>query len=235
MKNRPSEASLRLNARVAGLAYILIIVIAMLSVSLVDSRLIVGGNNAATTDNIIAHGLLFRAGIASMLAMYAGVLVLSLALYLILRTVSAELALLALLFRSAEAILGGATVLLSFIILLLASGSAPATALGPEALHALVGMFVDVRAAALDIVLVFVGVGGSLYCYLFFVSRSIPRWLAAWGVFSYLSMLVLAFVSIVLPEHPAVLESVLYSAGALFELTIGLWLLFKGVNAVQLA
>ncbi|HKI99700.1 MAG TPA: DUF4386 domain-containing protein [bacterium] len=234
MKNRPSEASLRLNARVAGLAYILIIVIAMLSVSLVDSRLIVGGNNAATTDNIIAHGLLFRAGIASMLAMYAGVLVLSLALYLILRTVSAELALLALLFRSAEAILGGATVLLSFIILLLASGGA-SSALGPEALHALVGMFVDVRAAALDIVLVFVGVGGSLYCYLFFVSRSIPRWLAAWGVFSYLSMLVLAFVSIVLPEHPAVLESVLYSAGALFELTIGLWLLFKGVNAVQLA
>ena len=234
MKNRPSEASLRLNARVAGLAYILIIVIAMLSVSLVDSRLIVGGNNAATTDNIIAHGLLFRAGIASMLAMYAGVLVLSLALYLILRTVSAELALLALLFRSAEAILGGATVLLSFIILLLASGGA-SSALGPEALHALVGMFVDVRAAALDIVLVFVGVGGSLYCYLFFVSRSIPRWLAAWGVFSYLSMLVLAFVSIVLPDHPAALESVLYSAGGLFELTIGLWLLFKGVNAVQLA
>lgn len=235
MTSGTDAASRRRHARVAGLAYILIIVVAALSVNGVDARLIVPGDPAATAGNLLAHAALFRAGTAGVLAMYAGVLVLAWALYVVLRPVSRGLALLALLFRAGEAVLGGASVLISVMLLLLVTGGGDAAALAPDALHALVGLFVGARAAALDIVLVFVGVGGTIYCWLFLVSRCIPWPLAAWGVFSYGSMLALAFVSLLWPDHPATPEAVLYGAGALFELAIGLWLLIRGVAPVPAA
>jgi len=46
-------------------------------------------------------------------------------------------------------------------------------------------------------------------------------------------MLSLALVSILFPNHPLMLEHVLYGVGALFELVFGLWLVFKGVDLQQ--
>ena len=46
-------------------------------------------------------------------------------------------------------------------------------------------------------------------------------------------MLLLSLISILFPDVPGIIEIVLYGAGTLFELTIGLWLVIKGVN-VQL-
>lgn len=66
--------------------------------------------------------------------------------------------------------------------------------------------------------------------YLFYVSKYVPRILAGWGIFTYLSMLILSTVSILFHNHPEMIEIVLYSVGGLFELIFGLWLLIKGVN-----
>jgi hypothetical protein len=233
MTNRTSEASPRIYARVAGFAYLLIIIIAMLNESFIDAKLIVSGNDAATANNIMANDLLFRIGIAGVLILYTSVVVLSWALYVILKTVDKNLALLAMLFRSGEAILGGATVLLSFVVLLLLNGKGYSTVFETEQLQALAGLFLNVRTAGLDIVLIFVGLGGTIFCYLFFKSRYVPRILAAWGIFTYLSMLVLSFVSILLPNHPVMIETVLYAFGGGFELIFGFWLLIRGVNVQQ--
>jgi hypothetical protein len=92
-----------------------------------------------------------------------------------------------------------------------------------------------VRTAGLDIVLVFIGLGATVFCYLLFKSKYIPKPLATWGIFTYLSMLSLALVSILFPNHPLMLEYVLYGVGALFELVLGLWLVFKGVDLQQWA
>jgi hypothetical protein len=43
-------------------------------------------------------------------------------------------------------------------------------------------------------------------------------------------MLILSFVNILLPNLPEMIAIVLYTPGALFEIIIGLWLLFKGVD-----
>jgi hypothetical protein len=56
---------------------------------------------------------------------------------------------------------------------------------------------------------------------------------AAWGIFTYLSMLFLGLVSILFPNHPLMLEVVLYGVGGSFELVLGLWLVFKGVDLQQ--
>ncbi len=233
MTHFSTETSPLVYARIAGFLYIFIIMIGVLNGIFIDTSLIVPGNDTATAGNILANDLLFRAGVASILILYACVVVLSWALYVILRTVNKDLALLALLLRSAEAVLGGATVLVSFIVLALLNGEGYSGVFGTEQLHALVRSFLDVRTAGLDIVLVFVGLGGAVFGYLFFKAKYVPRVLAAWGIFTYLSMVMLGLVSILFPDHPVMIETVLYSLGGLFELIFGFWLLVKGVDVQQ--
>jgi hypothetical protein len=179
----------------------------------------------------MANEMRFRISVASEIMMYALVVLLSLALYVILKTVNKNLALLALLWRLGEAIIGGGVTVLSGLIpLLLLNGEA---ALETEQLQALVGLFLDVRSAGLDVVLMFIGMGGTVFCYLFFKSKCVPRILAAWGMLTYFSMLILSFVSILSPDLPGAVRMAFYVPGGLFEIIFGLWLLIKGVNQEQ--
>jgi hypothetical protein len=231
MTNNTVDATLQKAARVAGLAYVLIIVLAILKVNFLESNLIVSGNDAATTNNIMANELLFRIGVVSEIIMFLLVVILSLALYVILKTVNKNLALAALLFRFGETIIGAVVTVLSGLIPLLLLNSE--AVFETEQLQALVGLFLNLRIAGLDIVLIFVGLGGTVFCYLFFKSKYVPGILAAWGIFTYLSMLVLALINILLPNRPEIIEIVLFALGTFFELIFGFWLLFKGVNVQQ--
>lgn len=139
MTNSTPDASPLVYARVAGAAYLVIIIVALLNVSFIDSKLIVSGNDAATAANILANQSLFRVGIVLVLIIYTGVVVAAWALYVLLRTVSKSLALLALLFRSGEAVIGAGTALTSFMVLDLLTGNCPASAFEPEQSHALAG------------------------------------------------------------------------------------------------
>lgn len=227
-------ASVTRSARIAGAVYLLIMVLALVTVDMLDSTLIVAGDAATTASNLMASDSLFRAGIVGTLLLYASVVVLAGLLYTVLESVDAELALLAMLLRVAEGVLGATSALISLAVALLMDGVRETSAADASRAVDVVGLLVDWRHAALDVVLVFVGLGGTLFCYLFYKSRYVPRWLAAWGVFTYLSMLGLALLSIVVPDHPLLLETLLYGAGGLFELVFGAWLLVKAVDLGQL-
>jgi len=222
------DKSLLVYARVAGLAYVVVIMLGIFSVSYIDSNILVPGNDAETVDNIMNNELRFRISIASEIIMYVLVVLLAHALYVILKTVNRNLALLAMLWRIGEAIVGaGVAVLTGFIPLLLLNGKA---ALEQDQLQALVGLFLQLRSAGLDVVLIFIGMGGTVFCYLFFTSKYVPRILAVWGMITYLSMLILALVSILSPSLPESVKMIFYAPGGLFEVIIGLWLLIKGVK-----
>jgi hypothetical protein len=222
------EFSHQFYARLAGAAYLLIIIIALLATGFADAQLVIPGDDAATVKNIMANDFLFRISVVGILIMYAIVVILAWALYILLKTAHKNLALLGLMLRTSEAVLGAATVLISFFVLSLVNDYT--NKFETEQLQALVGLFLSVRTAGLDIVLIFVGLGGMLFCYLFYTSRAIPRLLAAWGILTYLSMLLLGTISILFPGHPIWIESVSYSSGGLFELVIGIWLLIFGVK-----
>ena len=228
MTNHTTVASQFIYARVAGLSYLITIVLGIFSVNFIASSLIVPGDGAATISNIVSNEMLFRIGIASEIMMYVLVILLSLALYVVLKSVNKNLALLALLWRVAEAIIGGATTVLSGIIPLLLLNSE--AVFETEQLQALVGLFLDVRGAGLDIVLIFIGMGGTIFCYLFYKSKYVPRTLAVWGILTYLTMLILSFASILLPNITETTKMIFYAPGGLFEIIFGLWLLIKGVN-----
>ena len=228
MTNLTTVASQFNYARVAGLSYLITIMLGIFSVNFIASSLIVPGDGAATISNIVSNEMLFRIGIASEILMYVLVILLSLALYVVLKSVNRNLALLALLWRVTEAIIGGATTVLSGLIPLLLLNSE--TVFETEQLQALVGLFLDVRGAGLDIVLIFIGMGGTIFCYLFYKSRYVPRTLAVWGILTYLTMLILSFASILLPNITETTKMIFYAPGGLFEIIFGLWLLIKGVN-----
>jgi hypothetical protein len=121
-------------------------------------------------------------------------------------------------------------VLMSFIVLQLLNGGGFSTAFETEQLQALVGLFLNVRTAGLNIVIVFLCVGTVIFCYLFFKSRYVPRILAGFGIFSFSLMFIYSFVNILLPNHPAVIQIVCWPPAILFEVIFGLWLIFKGIK-----
>ena len=227
MTNHTVDTSQHKAARTAGFLYLIIIVTSLLSMVLIESRLVVPGDDAATFNNIVANELLFRIGALYDLVMFASVVGLAVALYIVLKPVSKNLALLAMSWRLGEAILGGVTVFVSSVVVLLVAGNGYLSVFSAEQLRALVALFLGVRAAGLNVVIVFLCLGTIVFCYLFYKSRYIPRWLAIWGMLSFLLMLIQSFAGMLVRGNSLI---VFGAPAILFEIFIGLWLLFKGIN-----
>jgi hypothetical protein len=219
--------SSRRYARIAGLSYIVTIFLGIFSVNYIESNLIIPGDDAATLHNIVSNEFLFRVGVASEILMYLLVILLAFSLYVVLKSIDKNLAFLALLWRMGEAVIGSATIVLSGLIpiLLIKSGSV----FEPEKLQILVKLFLDLRSSGLDIVLIFIGMGGTIFCYLFYKSGYIPKILAVWGILTYLIMLILSFSSILTPISDTI-KLAFYTPGGLFELLLGFWLLIKSIK-----
>lgn len=221
--------------KVAGLTYLIIIVIGVLHSVFIDTRLIILEDINLTISNIVANEFLFRFGLVSILILYIIVIILSVSLYLILKSVNKNLALLAMVFRIGEALLGVTTVYFGFGILGLLHGQFNMLPIENAQLTVMVGALLDAQSSGLYMVLMLVGIGGTIFLYLFYRSSSIPVIISAWGIFTYISMIILSFLSILLPALPDIVEIVLFGSGTLFELTIGFWLLIKGVDFHQLS
>ncbi len=219
-----------LYARVAGFSYLATILLGIFSVNLITAKLIVPGDIAKTISNISSNSWLFRFGVASEFMMYALVILLAHALFVVLKSVNQNLALLALLWRLTEAIVGSALTVASGILPLLLMDTG--AALEDNQLHALVDSLLTVRSAGLDVVLLFIGLGGTIFCYLFWKSHLVPRILAAWGMLTYLSMLILSMTSLLIPIDEST-KLIFFAPGGLFEIVFGLWLLVKGVAVAE--
>jgi hypothetical protein len=89
------DKSQRTAARIAGLAFPISFAIVVAVNFGIFARLIVSGNPAETARNILARETLFRVGIAGNMVYCVGVVVLLTALYVILKPINQNLALLA--------------------------------------------------------------------------------------------------------------------------------------------
>jgi Domain of unknown function (DUF4386) len=237
MTDQTADSSLGRTARIAGFIFLFIVISYTLSWIFVYSRLIAAGNVSAIASNILANPALFRIGIASDLLIVVSGIVLTVALYIILKPVNRNLALFALCLKMADAVLAAATVSLSFLALQMLTGEAFLTAGNPEHVQDLVGLFLSLHATAATIPLVFTSLGFIVFFYLFFKSKYIPGILAGFGIFSYALLFLYSFVTI-LGAKPATallgnFDLICFAPSCLFELTIGLWLLVKGVNVRQ--
>jgi len=226
MSNSTTNNTQRLAARFAGFAYFAVIVIGMFNGLGLMPSIQVEGDLAATVNNIAANEMLFRTSIVLELAMYGLVILLAHTLYLTIKPINSVLALLASFFRLAEGIVGALLVILNIAALVLVSN---ATAFEPEQIQTLVGLFLDVKDLGLNIVLFLMGFGATIFCYLFFVSRYVPRILAGWGIITYIVMFLGSVIVLLFPQYTETVQ-MSFMPGSIFEMLFGLWLLIRSVD-----
>lgn len=210
------------SAKTAGLAYLLIIVSSIIAMILGPYKLMVEGNNPATISNIESNQLLFRMGATYDLLMFIGVIILSVALHNVLKTVNKSVSQTALYSRIGEALIGSLTVVCSIGILIMMNSDHSS-----EEINKITAFIFEIKHVLLNIVYAYLGFGSILFCFLFYKSRYIPRFLAAFGILAFalvfgesIAVLLFSVKSTVFTGAPAIL----------FEITIGLWLMIKGVN-----
>ncbi len=232
---RIADASQHKAARVAGFLFLFSLIIPLLNWTFVLSKLIVTENVIATANNIIADELLFRIGITIELIMSVGLIVLALALYIILKPVNKNLALLALLWKLVEATIVAAIVLVSLIALQVLKGDEYLIAFTPEQLKVPVGLILNAHYAIFSLPMVFLGLDMIVFSYLFFKSEYIPRILAGFGILSFALIFIHALMYILAPNYAAIPinQIIFYAPSSLFEIIIGIWLLSKGLKVQQ--
>jgi predicted aconitase with swiveling domain len=222
-----NDRTMAIYARIAGLSFLFAQLFAVLFVVYVMKDIVVLGDDAATVENVVKNEMRFRVGVAGEIVVYAVVIPLSLALYVILKRVNKNLALLALLLRTAEAILGALIAMLAGVIpLLLLDGEA---AFGRQYMEALTGLFFQVREGW-DVVAIFYGAGGAIFCYLLFKAKCIPRIISAWGLVANLIILIKAPINIIMPDFAQSTMMMSWAFSGSFEVVIGTWLLIWGVD-----
>lgn len=224
MHPHPEELSPQAWARLGGALYLLVMA-AYLGGVAIASPFVVRGDALATARLIASGETLYRTGLALQLCASWGTVLLAGALYGLLRPVAPTLALLALLWRTAEATLGGVAAVVSFIALENLRQLAQAASGGPA--PALAPLLTAGYSAAFHVALVFFSAGSGLFFRLLMRTRHVPRPLAAWGLAASALVAMLSFQQLVRPT----LSSWLVAAWApIFaaEIGTGLWLLMRG-------
>lgn len=125
--------------------------------------------------------------------------------------------------------MGGAFILMKFAAFAVVENEGLLAAFSDTQRIDLMGFFSHLYGNAVFFLLVPMAFGGALFFALFFRARFIPRWLAAWGVVTYVVIGCLATTIITVPsvqEH----AMLFFLPGALFELVVALWLLFVGID-----
>lgn len=206
--------------RVAGLAYLLTTTAALLTWILVDSVLLDPDSVRQSVLNIASHQDLFRAGLVGDLVMFAADVLLIVSLYITVRSVDNNLALLGLLWRSGAITLGTVAVLMAFIAL---------DVVGGDAAPALGALFLMARESAYVLVVVFISLGSLVFSYLFFKSNLVPQGLSAFGLLAYAILLAGGLATLFLPQYAAQIQ-LSYALALAYELIMGLWLLILGIN-----
>ena len=226
------DESRRKAANAVGFAYLFALVPAIFAEFYVRAQLVVFDNAAQTALNIVAHERLFRMGIASNLTVFAVDVVLITALYVVLKPINRRLALLAAGWGLVETAILVVVTLSDFDVLRILSGADYLQAFEANRLQSLARLSIGAHHDVYNVGLVFAGLRSTAFCYLWFKSGFIPKALAAWGVFASFLMGAFAFAFIIVPELAKVVTAAIYGGPIfVFELTMGFWLLLKGLRS----
>lgn len=211
------------NARIAGFTFLFYIAVGI-SGLILSSRASAGEGVAAKLAAMAQHATAVRVVIVFGLLECFSALVLGVTLYAITREQDRDLAMLALVCRAAEGLLGATGIPRTLSLLWLATASGTA-AVDPAAANAL-GAYLLRGGVAFSAI--FFAVGSALFSWLLLRGRMIPVPLAWLGVVASLLLVV------VLPLQLAgfvggLVTSLVWLPMLAFEVPLALWLLIKGV------
>lgn len=187
------------------------------------------GDAAKTASNILANERLYRIGITNNITTFAIDVVLIWALYVLLRPVNRNLALLAVFFRLVETTIPCVAIIHYYVAMQFVSGADHLKAFDSNQMQA-PSILHDTYALTFIVVAIFLGLGSTIFNYLLLRSGYIPKTLAAWGIFSSLLLLISQFVIIIFPEVEKTIIPACYAPIVIDEIVLGFWLLIKGAN-----
>jgi hypothetical protein len=152
------------------------------------------------------------------------------AFYELLKTVDRSLALLGALLRVADGAILAVTTFAGLITLRLLSGAAYLHSIPVDQLESLARVATSARGLAFYVGFVFLGLGSTIFAYLLFKSRYVPRILAGWGIFASI-LLAGGSLGVILSSWFADHLSMAFMVPMFFyEVPLGVWLLTKGVR-----
>jgi hypothetical protein len=219
-------------ARIAGLLYLLVAVFYGFA-HFFRVSLTVPGDATATVNNIIASEGLFRISFVSGLIGQTLFILLGLALYVLLKPVNKNIALLMVIFVLVSVPIAMLNLLNQFAALLLLSGADYLKAFETDQLHALGMLFLNVLDHGTLIAQIFWGIWLLPLGYLVFKSGFLPRILGVLLMAAAFGYLVGSLASFLFPNYDEIIELVYYEP-AIAEISFCLWLLIRGVNQAKL-
>lgn len=222
-------ASPAFKARIAGVAYLITILIGIFGEAFVRGKLIVSGDAAATAANLLAHEPLFRFGFA--LNLLPAYLVVTVIFFDLFKPVNRNINVLAAFCALVGTAVGTLNSLFELAPLMVLKGEPYLGVFKPEQLQALALLFLKLRAQGFNICLVFFGYYCVLIGYLIFRSAFLPRTLGVLMALAGFSYLVSSFAAFLSPDFAAHVALYILPLGLLGEGSLTLWLLIAGVNA----
>jgi len=221
------STSIQTYARVAGVLFLLSMVGGFFGEFYAPSRLIVSADAAATAKNIIVSNSLFRVGFASYLVEAVCDIALSLIMYVLLRPVQKNLALLAAFFGLVSTAVFAVAELFYFAPSLILGGADYLKSFSPDQLNALALLSLKMYGLGGGIFMVFYGLATGLRGYLIYRSGYLPKTL---GVLMALAGLGFITNNFVLVLSPAYASDLLLLPMFLAGLSLTVWMLVKGVD-----
>ena len=217
-------------ARLCGVLYLYIIVAGIFAELFVRSRLIVSTDAAATAGNIMANEELFRIGFSGELLHLTFDVAVAVILYVLLRPVDRNIALLAALMRFACDIILAVASLSHFVALRLYDDSGYLDAFSPDQLHTLALFALKLHGDGYAISLTFFSFACLALGYLIFRSGFLPRTLGVLMAVAGVCYLIDTFSHFLAPAFASSLFPALFVPIFIAELSLALWLTVKGVN-----
>ena len=230
MIDRAVEASPRLWARMAGLFYLITIIMGVFAEVFVRGELIVRDDAAATATNILAHEPLYRLGLAADLIMLASYIAVTLLLYVLFKPVGRSLSLLAAFFSLVGIAVLAVNCLNHVAPLFLLGRAHYLSAFETPQLQALALISLKLHARGYSIAGVFFGTYCVMIGHMAFKSGFLPRMLGVLMAIGGLSYLASSFALFLLPTVAARLPDFTL-LGGIAELSLTMWLMVMGVNA----
>jgi len=221
---RPSVQSY---ARITGVLFLLSFVAGGFGESYVPSKLIESADAAATAENFRVLNSLFRMGFLGYLVEASCDIALSLLLYVLLRPVHKNLALLAAFFGLIGTALFGFAELFYFAPSLVLGGAPYLKTFTPDQLNALALLSLKLYGTGSGIFLVFFGMAWVLRGYLIFQSGYLPKFLGILLTLGGLAFVTRNFALVLAPAYSSGRLLLLMLPGGLL---LTLWLLVKGID-----
>ncbi len=223
------KISIKTTARIGGALYLLLIAAGIFA-EFLRNKLIVSGDAVATAKNIMASQFHWRAGIVADLLMHVCDVPLMVILYVLLKPVNKNLALLAMLFTLVQTAVMVAVKLDLCMPLFLLGDAGYLKAFEPHQLYALLYLSIKSDGYGFGFGLIFFGFTCLVNGYLIFKSSYFPRPLGVMIQIAGFCYLINSCALILAPDLADRLFPIILIPAFIAELSFCLWLLLKGVN-----